>query len=299
MHTPNLMFPVRVQMLDTSLILTRDIDDKATEQLEKPVDTATFDPSNLGLMSCPKGYSLDCATPVSQDRGAHVMELQAEMANKKRELRAERADEVSWSKRLCPEPNLFESEAVGNAGLQRLDSDDSHMWVSSSNLEMMTWWIGLKSAEDGDCSHFTKSPTFSVVGKYEDSGVVYKLSGLVQDDALRELFVISLDLLAQPLSTRQKGKKSRGKTSRLQCRKRPRQKSNESNLVLTMELRKCCRSLQNEVTYVIDSSSSSDDDSNHFDALEEDGNNSTNSPLVLLKAKASGNSKDENAREIF
>ena len=66
-----------------------------------------------------------------------------------------------------------------------------------------------------------------------------------------------------------------------------------------MELRKCYRSLQNEVTYVIDSSPSSNDNSNHFDALEDDRDNSTNSLLVSLKTEASGNSKDENTREIF
>jgi len=40
------------------------------------------------------------------------MEFQAEMANKKMGL-----DEVSWSDRVCSKPGLFESRAVGNAGL--------------------------------------------------------------------------------------------------------------------------------------------------------------------------------------
>ena len=66
-----------------------------------------------------------------------------------------------------------------------------------------------------------------------------------------------------------------------------------------MELRKLQRSLQNEVNYLSDTSSSSSDDNNPFDAWEEDDDNFTNSPSVSLEAEASGNSKDENAREIL
>jgi len=66
-----------------------------------------------------------------------------------------------------------------------------------------------------------------------------------------------------------------------------------------MELRKRRRSLQNEVTYVGNSSFTSDDDNNPFNAWDEDRDNSTNSPSVSLEAEASGNSKDENAREIL
>jgi len=68
--------------------------------------------------------------------------------------------------------------------------------------------------------------------------------------------------------------------------------------VLIMELRKRRRSLQNEVTYVSDSSSSNDDDSNPFNALEEDGDNSTNIPLVSLEVEVSGTVRMK-IREIF
>ncbi|KAJ8437778.1 hypothetical protein Cgig2_024082 [Carnegiea gigantea] len=69
--------------------------------------------------------------------------------------------------------------------------------------------------------------------------------------------------------------------------------------VLTMELRKRRRSLQDEVAYVSDSSFTSDDDNNPFNAWDEDGDNSTNSPSVSLEAEASDNSKDENTRNIL
>ena len=48
-----------------------------------------------------------------------------------------------------------------------------------------------------------------------------------------------------------------------------------------------------------DSSFSSDDDSNPFDVMDEDKDNSTNSPLVSLVAEASCNSKEKNEREIL
>jgi len=69
--------------------------------------------------------------------------------------------------------------------------------------------------------------------------------------------------------------------------------------VLTIELYKLRRSLQDEVAYVSDSSFTSDDDSNPFNAWDEDGDNSTYSPSVSLEDEASGNSKDENARNIL
>ena len=55
-------------------------------------------------------------------------------------------------------------------------------------------------------------------------------------------------------------------------------------------MRKCSKSLQNEVTY--EGSSSSDDASSSFDALAKDGNNSTSSPSVSLEDEASDNNKD-------
>jgi len=59
-----------------------------------------------------------------------------------------------------------------------------------------------------------------------------------------------------------------------------------------MELRKCRRCAQNEVTYDNDSSSTSNDDGSAFEDLEEDRSNSPQQPASALGAEVSGSSGD-------